>query len=81
MADEVESVLKLLSTGNASGPDGLSNRLLRELPNELAKPYKCLFNQSICMSTVPSSHKEANVSPVPIKGNLSIVSNYRPLSL
>ena len=53
-ADEVKSVLKLLPTGKASGPDGLSNRLLRELSNELAKPYQCLFNQSIRMGTVPS---------------------------
>ena len=80
-ADEVESVLKLLPIGKASGPDGLSNCLLRELSNELEKPYQCLFNQSIRMGTVPSSYKEANVSPVPKKGDLSIVSNYRPISL
>ena len=42
-ADEVESVLKLLPTGKASGPDGLSNRLLHELSNDLAKPYQCLL--------------------------------------
>ena len=74
-ADVVKSVLKLLPTGKASGPDGLSNRLLRELSNELAKPYQCLFNQSIRMGTIPSSYKEANVSPVPKKDDLSIVSN------
>ena len=71
----------MLPTGKASGSDGLSNRLLRELSNELAKPYQCLFNQSIRMGTVPFSYKEANVSPVPKNGELSIVSNYRPISL
>ena len=75
--DEVEFVLKLLSTGKVSGPDGLSNGL----SNELAKPYPCLFNQTIHMGTVPSSYKEANVSPVPEKGYLSIVSTYRSISL
>ena len=64
-ADEVESVLKLLPIDKASGLDGFSNRLLRELSNELAKPYQCLFNQSIHMGTVASSYKEANVNPVP----------------
>ena len=39
------------------------------------------FNQSICIGTVPYSYKEANASPVQQKGNLSIVSNYRPISL
>ena len=42
-ADEVKSVLKLLPTGKASGPDGLSNRLLCELSNEPAKPYQCIL--------------------------------------
>ena len=81
LKDEVESVLKLLPTGKDSGPDGLSNRLLRELSNELSKPYQCLFKQSIHMGTVPSSYKEANLSPVPKKNDLSVVSNYHPLLL
>ena len=33
------------------------------------------------MGTVPSSYKEANGCPVPKKSDLSIVSNYRPISL
>ena len=73
--------MKLLPIGKASGPDGLSNRLLRELSNELAKPYQYLFYQSIRIGTVPSSYKEADVNPVQKKGDLSIVSNNRPISL
>ena len=30
---------------------------------------------------MPSSYKEANVSPVPKKGDISVVSNHRPISL
>ena len=33
------------------------------------------------MGIVPSSYKEANVYPVPKTGDLSLVSNYRPISL
>ena len=33
------------------------------------------------MGIVPSSYKEANICPVPKKGDLSDVSNYRPISL
>ena len=33
------------------------------------------------MGIVPSSYKEANVSPVPKKGDLTLVTNYRPISL
>ena len=78
---EVESVIKTLVIGKASGPNGLSNRILRELSSELAIPFCSLFNQSLRSSTFPGSYKEANVCPVPKKGDLSIVSNYRPISL
>ena len=40
-----------------------------------------LFNHSLHTGCVPISYKEANVTPVPKKGDLSIVSNYRPISL
>ena len=81
ITDEVESVLKILPVGKATGPNGLSNRILRELSHELSIPYCSLFNQSLDTGDVPSSYKEANVCPVPKKGDLSIVSNYRPISL
>ena len=80
-ADEVESILKILPVGKATGPNGLSNRILRELSRELSYPYCSLFNQSLSTGHVPRSYKEANVSPVPKKGDLSNVSNYRPISL
>ena len=44
---EVESVIKTLVTGKASGPNGLSNRILLELSSELAIPFCSLFNQSL----------------------------------
>ena len=36
---EVETVLKSLVTGNASGPNGLGNRILKELSKELANLF------------------------------------------
>ena len=73
--------MKSLPIAQASGPDGLSNRVLRELSKELSVPYCSLFNQSLRVGTVPSSYKEANVCPVPKAGDLSQVSSYRPISL
>ena len=78
---EVESVLKTLPLAKATGPNGLSNRILRELSKELSIPYCFLFNQSLRAGIVPSSYKEANVCPVPKKGNLTDVTYYRPISL
>ena len=44
---EVESILKMLPIGKASGPDGLSIRILRELAYELSTPLCSLFNESL----------------------------------
>ncbi|MCG7868583.1 MAG: endonuclease/exonuclease/phosphatase family protein [Candidatus Thiodiazotropha taylori] len=78
---EVESVLKTLTVGKASGPNGLSNRILKELSFQLSVPFCSLFNQSLQTGFLPSFYKEANVCPVPKKGDLSVVSNHRPISL
>ena len=63
--DEVKSVLKILPVGKATGPNGLSNRIIRELSQELSTPYCSFFNQSLCTGLLPSSYKEAEVCPVP----------------
>ena len=80
-ADEVKSVLKSLPVGKASGPDGISNRVLKELADQMAMPLSLLFNQSIEDGKIPADWKEAYVSPVPKGGDLSLSSNYRPISL
>ena len=79
--NEVEIVLETLPVGKASGPNAISNRILRELSSELSTPLCSLFNHSLHTGCVPISYKEANVTHVPKKGDLSIVSNYRPMSL
>ena len=64
---EVESALKSLAVGKASGPNGLSNRILRELSKELSIPFCSLSNQSLRSCAFPTPYKEANVCPVPKK--------------
>ena len=41
---EVESVLKTLVLGKASGPNGLNNRILKELAHEIYAALCALFN-------------------------------------
>ena len=45
--DEVKSILKSLPIGKATGPDGVSNRILSVLANELSLPICHFFNQSL----------------------------------
>ena len=78
---EIESVLKSLPIGKASAPNGLSNRILKELSKELALPLCVLFNRSLSQCEIPSQRKEANICPIHKKGDPSLVNNYRPISL
>lgn len=79
--DEIESVLKSLPTGKAAGPDGINNRILRELATELSVPFCSLFNQSLLQGEFPDCWKLSHVCPIPKGGDRSALSNHRPISL
>ena len=76
-----QSILQTLKTGKASGPNGLNNRVLKELSKELSTPFCTLFNQSLQCGFFPKTYKDAHVSPVPKKGDLSLSSNNLPFKL
>ena len=82
-SDEVESVLKSLSVGKAVGPDGISNRVLKELSREISPALCGFFNHSLHTGIVPDCFKQAYsyVSPVHKGGDPSEISDYRPISL
>ena len=61
---EVESILKSLQLGKATGPDAINNRILRELASPLSLPLSDLFNYSLSTGKVPLIWKEANVTPL-----------------
>ena len=79
--EEVSYLLLNLLTDKATGPDGISARLLKECSNEIAPSLTALFNKSLSLGKVPQEWKEANVVPVPKKGDIHEISNYRPISL
>ena len=79
--EEVKDALDCLHTGKASGPDNLNNRILRELSDQLSSPLCDLFNLSLQCRKVPNKWKIANVCAVLKKGDPSVLSNYRPISL
>jgi hypothetical protein len=79
--EDVLKILKGLDVGKAMGPDGISNRLLKETSAAISEPLSILFNKSFTTGKVPKIWKEANLSPIFKKDDKSLVSNYRPISL
>lgn len=79
--DEVELMLRSLSSGKAVGPDNVNNTVLKELSHELASPLCFLFNKSLQSGKVPKNWKLAHVCAIHKKDDPTVVSNYRPISL
>ena len=79
--DGVESLLKFLVDGKASGPNGLNNKVLMVLASEISEPLCSLFNYSLSLGSFPTPWKDANITPIPKTGDLSLLTNHRPVSL
>ncbi len=61
---EVSEIMKKLNVSKATGPDGVSYRLLKECADSLAIPLCRLFNKSFIDGMFPSKWKISNISPV-----------------
>ena len=83
-ADESD-VLKYLRKANpnkSSGPDVISNHILKFCADSQYKPLTKLFNYSLRKGVYPSYWKIFNICPVyKNKGEKSEKSNYRPIGL
>ena len=72
----------LLDKAKATGPDGISARMLKETASTIAPSVTELFNLSLHQQTFPSQWKYAKVVPIPKNSaSKSSPNNYRPISL
>jgi hypothetical protein len=77
---QVFDILAHLNINKASGPDGISNRLLKEIRYSISIPLSKIINLSL-RTAFPDVWKNANVVPLHKKGDRKIKENYRPVSL
>ena len=75
------SILVKLDPNKSTGPDGIGNRILREAAVPIAEPLSILFNFCISLGHFPNIWKLANVIPIHKKNDVSLCTNYRPISL
>ena len=80
-AKEIENEITKLKSGKATGPFSFPIAILKLLKTIISQPLEILFTASFTTGTVPDKFKLANVIPVYKKGSMSILSNYRPISL
>ena len=74
--DEVASLIELLNPNKATGPDGISNKLLKAVSKEIAVPLSILFNRSFREGKFGEIYKYSNVIPLPKKGDNLILQHF-----
>ena len=70
-----------LENKNSSGHDGISKKLLKLLKFELSKSLTLIINQMITTGVLPDSLKVSKIIPLFKKGDSSLLSNYRLISI
>ena len=78
---EIIDIIQILDPNKASGPDVISHKMLKLCPEKVAVPLHIIFNKSLREGIYPTSWKIANLIPIFKKGDSSLPSNYRPISL
>jgi hypothetical protein len=75
------SFIQILDLKKASGLDKISHKMLKIAPEKIAEPLQIIFNKSLRQGKYPPSWKIAHVIAILKKGDASLPSNYRPISL
>ena len=78
---EVLSIINKLKSKNSSGKNEISNKLLKSIKDEIAKPLTIIINQSLKTGIFPDALKIAKVKPLYKKSDIFSLNNYRPISL
>ncbi len=79
--NEISDIIHSIDTSKATGPDGISPRLLREAGNSIVPSLTRLINLSLLQCKIPKQWKLVHVVPLFKKGDKHERNNYRPVSL
>ena len=79
--EDVFDALCSLDPSKASGPDGISPKILKIFSTALCSPLLYLFSQCLAQHTIPSGWRIHSITPIHKSGDRDNISNYRPISL
>ena len=77
----MEFLLSSVDPNKATGPDGISARMLKSTAASIAPAVTAIFNLSLIQGQFPIEWKVVQVIPIPKSEQLSNPTNYRPISL
>jgi len=79
---ELENALNQIRVKSAPGPDGINNKILKNLQLHGKKFLLFILNKSFIENDIPENWKKAKITMIPKKSNdPHNINNYRPISL
>lgn len=78
---DISKIIKELKSKTSKDPYGMSNKILKDIVEEIIAPLTLLVNQAISTGKFPEKLKMAKVIPVYKKAEKENVENYRPISV
>jgi hypothetical protein len=78
---EIETIIYSFKTKDSCGYDLISLRVLKLSTPYISSPLSYICNKTMQLGVFPERLKYSIIKPLYKKGNKSLISNYRPISL
>lgn len=79
--EEIRAVIQSLKNGKTAGPDNISNEMLKAHDETISEELHLILSEIWQSEQVPKEWKEGTIVKLPKKGDLSICSNWRGITL
>lgn len=79
--EQVRLIVRSLNSKRSSGPDGISNAILKKLPASFCNVLSTVINNCIARGYFPAAWKSADIWPIEKKAGKKAPEDFRPISL